>query len=66
MKKPLFAIALATAAALVLSGCNLLEGLHQFNPEYRNPVPFSTPWFDRIKEKRAQNKRAKEQRRAAP
>lgn len=45
-------LVLAVMAVAVMAGCNLMEGLHQFSPEYRNPVPFSTPWWDRVKERR--------------
>jgi hypothetical protein len=36
----------------LLPACNLMEGLHQFNPNYKNPIPLSSPWFDRLKAKK--------------
>lgn len=47
------AIALAALAAGLLTGCNLMEGTHQFSPDYKNPVPFSTPWWEKRADKKA-------------
>lgn len=33
------------------AGCNLMEGVHQTNPNYRNPVPFSSNWWERREER---------------
>lgn len=41
----------AIAASLLLSGCNVLEGIHQFSPGYQSPVPFSENWWDARKAK---------------
>jgi hypothetical protein len=45
-------LVLALLAVAVMAGCNLMEGLHQFSPEYRDPVPFSTPWWEKRREKK--------------
>lgn len=34
------------------TGCNLVEGLHQTNPNYKRPVPFSSNWWELRKEKK--------------
>lgn len=34
------------------TGCNLMEGIHQFNPNYKRPVPFSSNWWELRKEKK--------------
>lgn len=34
----------ALIICLSFTGCNLMEGLHQTNPRYENPVPFSNAW----------------------
>jgi hypothetical protein len=39
----------AVVCAVFASSCNLMEALHQTSPNYRNPVPFSEPWWDAIK-----------------
>jgi hypothetical protein len=38
-------------AALFLSlvGCNIMEGIHQTSPHYKEPVPFSDAWFAKRK-----------------
>jgi hypothetical protein len=46
--RPLILLALLP----ILSSCNLMEALHQTSPGYRNPVPFSDPWFQRRSEAR--------------
>jgi hypothetical protein len=42
-------IVAAFVCAVFASSCNLMEALHQTSPNYRNPVPFSEPWWDAIK-----------------
>lgn len=39
----------ALACALFASSCNFMEGINQTSPNYRNPVPFSTSWWDAVK-----------------
>jgi hypothetical protein len=42
-------ITFVAVACVTLSGCDLLEGVHQTSPTYRNPLPFSTPWREAMK-----------------
>ena len=34
------------------SGCNLMEGMNQFDPNSKGPVPFSSAWWERRAEKK--------------
>jgi len=45
----LLVLTAALACAMFASSCNLMEGINQTSPNYRRPVPFSTPWWDDIK-----------------
>jgi hypothetical protein len=45
----LLVLTAATVCAVFASSCNLMEALHQTSPNYRNPVPFSEPWWDAMK-----------------
>jgi len=45
----IFVLIAALACVLFASSCNLMEGINQTSPNYRNPLPFSTSWWDAVK-----------------
>lgn len=55
VKKPhtpwIYAPLLGVVMSCFGTGCDLMEGLHQTNPNYRKPVPFSSNWWERREER---------------
>ena len=49
-----FQIAFVALACLILSGCDILEGINQASPTYRRPLLFSTPWWEQMKIRKKQ------------
>lgn len=47
----IYAPVLAVLMCFCGTGCDLMEGLHQTNPNYRRPVPFSSNWWERREER---------------
>jgi hypothetical protein len=33
----------------LLTGCGIMEGVHQTSPNYKRPVPFSSNWWEKKK-----------------
>jgi hypothetical protein len=54
LKKVVILLTLAIICVTTPS-CNVMEGLHQFNPNYKNPVIFSDAWWNRKKEQKENN-----------